>query len=317
MMDIAEGISAFDAEWASDSPFVAAHTSGSTGTPKEIRLPKADMRLSARATLSFFGISADGRIGAALSPEYIAGKMMIVRARESGCSLVMLPAERRPDLHGVVPLDLLAIVPAQIDGVLAQLREIKEVRNLLVGGSPMTRAQRRTLVASGIRAWESYGMTETFSHVALRRIVADENSPFEGMPGITFELDSRGCLCVVAPAFSWGRLVTNDCAELVDSRHFRWKGRYDNVIVSGGIKLHPEALEREYAPALAGMEYYVCGRQDEEWGTAAVLVVEGPEVKDLDKRIASVVANRRHLPKAIIFKERFARTSNGKLIRTC
>ncbi len=297
MMDIAEGISAFDAEWASDSPFVAAHTSGSTGTPKEIRLPKADMRLSARATLSFFGISADGRIGAALSPEYIAGKMMIVRARESGCSLVMLPAERRPDLHGVVPLDLLAIVPAQIDGVLAQLREIKE--------------------ASGIRAWESYGMTETCSHVALRRIVADENSPFEGMPGITFELDSRGCLCVVAPAFSWGRLVTNDCAELVDSRHFRWKGRYDNVIVSGGIKLHPEALEREYAPALAGMEYYVCGRQDEEWGTAAVLVVEGPEVKDLDKRIASVVANRRHLPKAIIFKERFARTSNGKLIRTC
>lgn len=317
MMETSEGIHAFEAEWASDSGYVVAHTSGSTGKPKEILLSKTDMKVSARATISFFGLSENSRIGAALSSEYIAGKMMIVRARECGCDLVMLPAVRRPELRAYAPLDLFAIVPAQIDGVLAQMRETGVIRNLLIGGSSLTRAQRHAIVESEISAWESYGMTETCSHVALRRVVADENYPFEGMPGVSFEVDDRGCLCIVAPAFSWKRIVTNDCVELVDSRHFRWKGRYDNVIVSGGIKLHPESLEREYAPALTGMEYYVCGRPDEEWGTAAVLVIEGPEVSGLDTKIASVVTNRRHLPKAIIFKDRLARTENGKLIRTC
>ncbi len=304
-------------EWLSDSDAVVAHSSGSTGKPKEIHLLKADMRVSAHATLNFFGLNTDSRIAAALSADFIAGKMMIVRALEVGCEHVAIDVSRELCLKDALPLDLLAIVPAQIPSLVAQKDCHAGLKNVLVGGSAMTRMQREALIESGLRAWESYGMTETCSHVALRRVGADESVPFEAMPGIRFERDERACLCILSDCFSWGRLVTNDCVELPDDRHFLFKGRADNAIVSGGLKLHPEELEKEYAQVLDDREYYVCGVPDETWGTAAVLVVEGKEINDLASKIASVVTDRRHLPKAIIYREKLPRTANGKIIRTC
>lgn len=317
MPHIQDRIDAFLREWRSEGEYIVAHTSGSTGKPKEIRLPKRDMRASARATVSFFGLGKTSRIAAALSPDFIAGKMMCVRAEVAGCSLVATDVSRELKLDGALPLDLLAIVPAQIPSLVANATAREAIANVLVGGAAMSREQRRALVESGIRAWESYGMTESCSHVALRRVSLDERLPFEAMPGISFETDERGCLCVVSEKFSWGKLVTNDCVTLLDARHFLFKGRADNAIVSGGLKLHPEELEKEYAPALAGREYYVCGRPDATWGSAVVLVVEGEEIPGLDTKIASVVGDRRRLPKAIVYKDSLPRTANGKLIRTC
>lgn len=315
MMDIEKLIADFRREWNSESEYVEAHTSGSTGAPKPIRLLKADMRASARATVDFFGLSADSRIAAALSPQYIAGKMMIVRAEVSGAALVAVGVERCPDLEGAVPLDLLAIVPAQIEGLLGG-EDLRGVRNVLIGGAPMTPAQREAVVRSGVCAWESYGMTETCSHVALRRVSEEGDRPFEAMPGIRFGLDGRGCLRVISEAFSWKELTTNDCVELLDERHFLWRGRYDNVIISGGLKLHPELLEKEYEPALGGREYYVCGREDAQWGCVAVLVVQGDgDAGALMKRLEGAVRERRHLPKEILFVREVPRTANGKIIR--
>lgn len=314
MEDIIRAIEDFRREWRSVNPYILAHTSGSTGKPKTIRLAKSDMAVSARATLAHFGINRESRIAAALSPEYIAGKMMIVRGELAACGVVPVPVESCPDLSHVGHLDILAIVPAQIDGVL---RQSADIANLLIGGAPMDEVQRAAVVASGICAWESYGMTETCSHVALRRVTDDLDSPFIAMPGISFATDTRGCLRILSDEFSWRELVTNDCVELIDARSFRWKGRFDNVIISGGLKLHPEILEKEYAPALGGRNFYVCGRPDAKWGTAVVLVVEGDSIEGLDKKIASVVADRRRLPKAIIYKSGLPRTPNGKIIRTC
>lgn len=314
-MDVRNKIEEFRREWASDSDFIVAHTSGSTGVPKQICLLKDDMIASARATVRFFRLNAGSRIAAALSPDYIAGKMMIVRSMVCGCELVEIGVERSPDLSGALPLDLFAVVPAQIDGLISRPAMLSTVRNVLIGGAPMTKDQRSKVVASGMTAWESYGMTETCSHVALRPVVEDESVPFVAMPGISFGTDSRGCLRIFSESFSWRELVTNDCVELIDSSHFRWEGRYDNVIISGGLKLHPEVLEKEYAPAIGNREFYVCGRPDPKWGTVAVLVVEGPVMQGLDVEIAAVVTDRRHLPKDIIFKENLKRTANGKIIR--
>ncbi|MDE6311996.1 MAG: AMP-binding protein [Muribaculaceae bacterium] len=316
-MDSRQKIDAFLNEWHSDTDFIFAHSSGSTGKPKEIRLPKDDMKASARATVEFFGLNKQSRIAASLSADYIAGKMMIVRALEAGCEHVAIDVSRELRLADVLPLDLLAIVPAQIPSLVSQHSIFSGLKNILVGGSSMTRAQRRMLLDSGLRAWESYGMTETCSHVALRPVCDDESQPFEAMPGIRFETDERGCLCILSDRFSWQRLVTNDCVELLDDRHFLFKGRADNAIVSGGLKLHPEELEKEYAPALPGREYYVCGHPDETWGSAVVLVVEGDGIPDLEEKIASVVTDRRRLPKTIIYKDELPRTDNGKIIRTC
>ncbi|MDE6276563.1 MAG: AMP-binding protein [Muribaculaceae bacterium] len=318
MAEITEKIESFRKEWESETPYILAHTSGSTGKPKEIRLPKSDMIASAKATIELFGLNSGSRIAAALSPEFIAGKMMCVRAQVARCTLVAVePARQNLNLDAALPLNLLAIVPTQIPSLMARRDYTERISNLLVGGSAMTRAQRELLVDSGIRAWESYGMTESCSHVALRRVSRDESLPFEAMPGISFETDDRGCLCVKSENFSWELLRTNDCVELLDEHHFIFKGRADNAIVSGGLKLHPEELEKEYAPAIGEREFYVCGRPDDTWGAVAVLVVEGGKIEGLDKKIASVVDDRRRLPKAIIYKEKLPRTANGKLIRTC
>lgn len=303
-------------EFRNPSEFIEARTSGSTGKPKPIKLLKSDMRASARATVRFFALGPESRIGTALSADYIAGKMMAVRALEAGCELVELPVAREFDLEPFLPLDFIAIVPAQIPALISHSPEaLRRIGNVLVGGAPMDDAQRAMLVASGLKAWESYGMTETCSHVAVRPVSSDCALPFEAMPGISFAVDSRGCLCIESENFSWRRIVTNDCVELLDGRHFLWRGRVDNVVISGGLKLHPEELEREYAPALEGVEYCVVGRPDSRWGSAVVLVVEGAERDGIMQALESVVRYRRHLPKKIEFRARIPRTPNGKIRR--
>lgn len=310
-MEIKREIERFLDEWNDDKDYIAAHTSGSTGTPKEIRLLKEDMRRSAQSTIRFFSLSSASRIGAALSHEYIAGKMMVVRSIEASCALEIIKPEMSPEIE--VEMDLLAIVPAQIEGVIPQKNKVK---NLLVGGAPLTADQRKILVESGIKGWESYGMTETCSHVAIRQITRDEGEPFIAMPSISFSKDERGCLVIHSDAFSWKVLRTNDCVDLIDRMSFRWLGRYDNVINSGGIKIFPEQLEKEYAPAIPGRRFFVTSLPDKTWGQAIVLVVEGEEIQGLKEALSSLVANRKHLPKKILYKTKLDETPNGKIIRS-
>lgn len=308
-------ISDFLKEWRSALPYVTAHTSGSTGVPKEIRLLKSDMERSARATCRFFNIGPKSTLLLPLSPDYIAGKMMIVRAEVSGANLIaetpsMMPLQKD---YGV-DIDLLPIVPSQLSGVLAS-PYIRRVKALLAGGAPLSPAQEEATRNAGIPLYASYGMTETCSHVALRNVTAGEEF-FTFLPGITGSTDSRGCLVLGMPGFSFGKLVTNDIVELSgDSTRFRWLGRFDNVIISGGVKLHPEEIEHVIAP-LFNQQFFIAGRPDDTWGTVAVLCVEGT-VADTEQLTAAMrrLLPPRSVPKEIISVPEFARTSSGKVIR--
>lgn len=298
-------------EWRNSSDYVCAHTSGSTGRPKEIRLLKSDMRSSAAATNSFFGIGANSVLGIPLSADYIAGKMMAVRAELSGARLLELPVSNEIKLTEHV--DLLAVVPSQLPSLLTSpdMREL--ISCLLIGGAAPSEEICRKITAAGYNAYISYGMTETCSHVALAE-VADANRVFRAMPGISFETDARGCLRIVAPAFSFGTLQTNDVVELLDARSFMWRGRADGVINSGGLKFFPEELERDYAPALQGCEYYAVGLPDRKWGQCIALVVEGPS-DGIFERLEQTISDRRRLPRRIISVESLPRTANGKIRR--
>lgn len=310
-------IESFIAEWQSDSSFIEAHTSGSTGTPKAILLRKSDMEASARATNARFGIDAASVLALPLSVDYIAGKMMVVRALTAGCRLVELPLSNEiiiPD--DISRIDLLPVVPSQIQSLLRQPHLSLKIRNLLIGGAAPSPDDCHKLVLSGYNAFISYGMTETCSHVALAH-ADDSRRVFRAMPGITFETDDDGRLVINAPAFSFGHLLTNDLVTLLSPDAMIWRGRADGVINSGGIKLIPEELEALYRDFLGGYDFFVTGIKDDIWGEAVTLVIESPEdeADSIMRTLRQSIADHRRVPKSVIAVPELARTSNGKIRR--
>ncbi len=297
-------------EWHNASNTVEAHTSGSTGKPKRIELLKSDMRASAEATINYFGINRESILAIPLSADYIAGKMMAVRADMAGCRLLELPVSNTVSIDTSV--DLLAVVPSQIPSLLESTRPTL-VKNLLIGGAPLSDDMESRIVAAGFNAYIGYGMTETCSHVALRKL--GEDGSFKAMDGISFSTDSRGCLVIHSSQFSWKELVTNDMVELVSSQSFKWLGRADNVVISGGLKLHPELLEKEYARLIPGLPpFYLTGEANEKWGQCLVMVAENPS-EGLLEQIRLMLDDRRKAPQKIVAVEELPRTANGKVRR--
>lgn len=302
-------------EWYASSPYITARTSGSTGTPKEIRLPKADMIVSAEATCRYFGIDSSSLLYMPLSADYIAGKMMIVRAIVSGATLQVVspasdPLPEKPAAH----VSLLPVVPAQIDRLLSSpWRDM--ITGIIVGGAPLTSSQETALSTLVSEVYATYGMTETCSHVALRSVSRGCDF-FEAMPGVSFSQDSRGCLVIDAHAYSWKSLVTNDVVRLLDSRRFEWMGRADNIINSGGVKIVPEEIERLLAPHLGARPFYITSRPSVRWGEELVMVVEDASL-DAGALLSALREHFSHriLPKEIYCFPSLPRTSSGKIIR--
>ena len=275
-------VAAFLDEWFAPSDFVWGHTSGSTGTPKPVRLLKRDMEASARLTNDFFDITCRSVMLLCLSPDYIAGKMMIVRALLSGA-------------------DLLVVTPS----------------SLIIGGAPLSPGTEVELEKLPVDMYATYGMTETVSHVALRRI-GDSLSLYCALDGISFSIDERNCLIIHAPHFSVKEFVTNDVVELVDSRNFRWIGRYDHVINTGGIKVFPELIEKKIA-GLFTRRFFVTSCDDLKWGESVALVIEGEALsleqeKILLEKIRAKV-NKYEFPRKVLYVQKFKETSSGKVIR--
>lgn len=303
----------FAEEWRSPLRYVTAHTSGSTGTPKEIRLSKHDMELSAKATIDFFGIRRGDLLATPLAADYIAGKMMAVRAFIAGATLLDERPSRKP-LSGVTEnVKLAAIVPQQIEGLVDAPCPIEHV---IVGGAPVSPEAER-LAASRVTTawWATYGMTETCSHVALRRF---GESCYTALPGVIFTTDRRGCLVINRKGASWSPVTTNDIVTLLSPASFVFRGRADNAIISGGLKIHPEEVEQIIAPAFDGRRFYITGIPSERWGEEPLLVVEGAADSDGGKALVeacAALAGRVKRPRSVRFIPQFKLTSSGKIIR--
>lgn len=314
----------FQTEWLNGESFVVCHTSGSTGTPKEIRLEKDFMKESAVRTVSFFGISATSRLHTCLDFRYIASKMMTVRAEMAGCRLTSEPPSNKP-LASIAPeeeISLLSIVPSQMIWLLDNEGSWSGIRNVLVGGAPVSPLLRRRIALSSYCVWESYGMTETASHIALRRI-SDGEAPFRTLPGITVALSDDGCLTVNIG----GRnpLRTTDLAEVLSDTEFRILGRADHCVNTGGVKVIPELLESLLGPFIA-FDYCISSVDDAKWGERLVIVVETHETGYSDAFLKKAVAVRLSqykklldlgvkTPKEVICVSSLPHTANGKLDR--
>lgn len=300
--------------WNNESLSITAHTSGSTGKPKLIELPKSDMLVSAQATCKFFGINKSSTLVLPLSVNYIAGKMMVVRSIVSGATLWIEPPSNRPLIRDYGMIDLLPIVPSQANWFYENPQLFKSVKNIIVGGGALTPEQEGRFHNQPCNVYASYGMTETCSHVALRNISAKEVC-YTALPEISFETDSRECLVIVAPKYSFKRLVTNDIVELVNPKQFIWKGRYDNVINTGGIKVFPEEIEKQLS-SLIDVPFYIIGRPSAQWGEEVVLYIESSPIDttEIIKKARNIL-NPYCVPKAVIVKSQFYRTESGKIKR--
>lgn len=308
----------FAREWDNGLPYVVARTSGSTGVPKEVRLLKSDMLLSATATVSFFGIDASSVLFCPLSARYIAGKMMMVRSRIAGCSLIAVPPSAHPS-EWVCPalpdrIDLMCVVPSQVEELMSDKLISRRLRNLIVGGAPLAPQLERRLADAQWRSYVTYGMTETCSHVALRRV---GELLYRALPGIRFSTDERGCLVIDAEGFGFGRLVTNDVVELQGNSSFVWLGRADFAINSGGVKFHPEQLEK-LLEGEVNAPFFFRAMPHPRWGEAVEMVVERSAHTPSE---ASLLDSCRRLlppyavPSAVTFVDSLPYNSNGKLCR--
>lgn len=307
-------------EWSSFGDTVSGQTSGTTGIPQKVELQKKDMIASARLTNDFFGIKASSSMFLCLSPDYIAGKMMLVRAMIAGADLITVKPSSSPLVGIDIPLDFAAMVPMQVQESLSHdfTRErLKNIKSLIIGGAAVSSLLEQRLAKLPIRSYATYGMTETVSHVALRKLDG-KTKEYAAIGDVWFSQDARGCLIINAPHLSHRVFETNDVVQLIDNYHFIWLGRYDNVINSGGVKLFPEKIEQKISPFISS-RFFLTSQSDERLGERLVLVIEGKrwdheKVELFKKKIAHVLTPY-ECPKLILFKKHFQETYSGKIIR--
>ncbi len=310
-------------EWNSPCDTITVHTSGSTGKPKAIRVEKSRMRASAAKTCRFLSLRRGDTALLCMSLDYIAGKMMVVRSIVGGMKLISVTPSSHP-LRGIAsPPHFAAMVPMQVYSSMQdpeELDTLRHIRHLIIGGGAVDPGMARMLKSFPNAVWSTYGMTETLSHIALRRLSGDMASdyytPFEG---VALRQDDDGCLVVDAPDVCPATLHTNDIVEFhPDGVRFRIIGRKDNVIVSGGVKIHIEEVEQMLAPHLA-CDFAVSKRPDPRFGEVAVLVLanKGEKKRETDSvwKIISECLPRYWRPKEIIPVPAIPRTATGKIAR--
>lgn len=285
----------FVSDWQSDSPTLLVHTSGSTGKPKPMLVEKRRMEASARITCGFLGLRAGDTALLCMPLDFIAGKMVVVRSLVWGLRLMAVEPSGHP-LKGLTESPTFAaMVPMQVYNSLKveeERRLLRDIKHLIIGGGAINRDMAEALRGFPNAVWSTYGMTETLSHIALRRLSGAEASEwYEPFDGVGVTTNANGCLVIDAPAVCAQPLVTNDIAEIApDGRRFRIRGRRDNVVCSGGLKLQIEEMEARLQPHL-NVPYMISKRPDDKFGEAVVLLA----VTDDMESVCEVC--RKHMPR--------------------
>lgn len=304
-------------EWHNGRDTLLVHTSGSTGTPKPLWVEKRRMEASARITCEFLGLHEGDTALLCMPLDYIAGKMMVVRALTCGLKLVSITPSGHPLQSVTETIDFAAMVPMQVYNSLqvAEERErLMQIHHLIIGGGAVDDNLAAELAGFPNSVWSTYGMTETLSHIALRRLNGPEASEwYTPFPSVSLSLTDEGCLIIDAPLVCAERLTTNDMAEIDPQGRFRILGRKDNVVCSGGIKIQIEKVERMLKPHLKA-PFLITKCKDKRFGEAVVLLTESDNLVAIEKICADVLP-RFWQPRRCLQVERLPLTETGKPAR--
>lgn len=316
-------IDEFLAEWQDDKKTVLVHTSGSTGNPKPIWVEKQRMLNSARITCDYLGLKPGDTALLCMSLDFIGGKMMVVRSIERNLCLIVERANGHPlsdesllmDSRQALTasIDFAAMVPMQVYNSLQVPKErerLSQIKHLIIGGGGIDETLEQELLTMPNAIWSTYGMTETLSHIALRRLNGPEASEwYHPFAGVTVSLNEDNCLVIDAPEVCKIPLVTHDIAE-ISEKGFRIKGRLDNVICSGGIKIQIEEVERDLK-AVVDAPFMIAKKKNEKFGEIAILLTESSDLASIEK-VCREILPKYWVPKEYIHVESLPLTETGK-----
>lgn len=322
-----EKVISFLQDWFSDSKTVSVQTSGSTGIPKVFEIEKKRMLSSSKMTCDFLGLKEGDTALLCLPVQYISGKMMLVRAIERKLKVIISVPSSAPEISE--NLEFCAMTPLQVQNSLDKIHFIK---NLIIGGAAVSEKLKNEISTtlqfsnSPTRIFETYGMSETLSHIAFKQISPIQEECFTIFNDVEISVDERNCLKIFAPKINPEILQTNDIVELMhfdsaqcDKKQFKFLGRFDNVINSGGVKIFAEELESLVKKHI-DRDLVFLGKPDETLGEKLVLVIEDASTPLSMTEIKSQISNLKfpskfHSPKEILFLEKFPRAENGKVLR--
>ncbi|MEO1050118.1 MAG: AMP-binding protein [Bacteroidota bacterium] len=316
-------------QWLNGQNTFTIHTSGSTGKPKPINISRKQMELSARLTGEALQLAPDYNALVCLNTAYIAGQMMLVRCFTLGLNPFVVTPSATPltQLPKGISIDFTAFVPYQMQQMLGDSdlsNRLDKLKGIIIGGAPIGLSLLQRLENMQAPVYATYGMTETVSHIALRRLNGTDKSPyFKTQPGVTISTDERGCLTIQSELTNGQLLITNDLVKLVSSDQFEWLGRIDNVINSGGVKIQVEQVELKAGKALLTMNvpnrFLIIGVPDEQLGEKVVMVIEGTPLENeqqskLESKLEEVLSKYEQ-PKVIHYLPEFVETETGKVKR--
>lgn len=317
----------FCKSWLAGNETFFQQSSGSTGTPKTIELHRNQMIVSATATGDFFNVNESIRLLCCLNPAYIAGKMMLVRAMVWNCEIDLTEPTSDPlrEIDEENLPDFVAMVPLQVQTIIEEpesLEKLRKIKHIIIGGAPLSEKLKSQIVSNRINAFQTYGMTETVSHVALAKIDSG-TLVYQTLKNVEIGQDDRGALWVKSPMSGSEGIQTNDLVETKSENSFVWLGRADFVINSGGVKIHPELLGAKAESVIAGFfpdsAFFFYGLKDPKLGEKLTLFIESDpknsEKAKLLQRELKLKLDRLEVPKEIHLLPKFEITSSGKLDR--
>jgi O-succinylbenzoic acid--CoA ligase len=315
----------FCIQWLNDKSTFEITTSGSTGLPKPITIRRQAMIASAEATANALGLLPGMTSLVCLDTSFIAGMMMLVRCLNTGMNMIVEEPSANP-LKGLgdTEVDFAALVPYQVVTILQspERSRLAAIGTIILGGAAVSPELRQQVSDLPGGCYATFGMTETLSHIALQKLNGlSKQETFHTLDGIKISVDARGCLVIDANYLD-EVVVTNDLVELVNAKEFKWLGRYDNIINSGGVKVIPEKIEGVVANWMAARRYsnrfFVAGVGHSQLGEQVVLFMEGTLPKEDEHALLNslrTALGKYELPGRVFYKEHFVETKSGKIDR--
>jgi o-succinylbenzoate---CoA ligase len=301
-------------------------TSGSTGKPKPIVFTREQCIKSAQQTIRAFGLKKGDNFLCCLDISYVAGFMMIIRALDAGANIYLTKADRNPFLKTAtnVKFDFAAFVPYQLQSIIEETPEnivrLDDMKAIIIGGGAISGSNKELFQQIQSPLYHTYGMTETLTHVALKRINGkNPESTFKALPAVSFSKDPRDCLVIKTPILT-DEIVTNDIVNLISETEFEYLGRIDHVINSGGYKIHPQLVEQKIEALISDLfhtsNYFIFTADDVKFGQHAELMIEGDTNRSKINRLKEELIKLLHpyeVPKEIHFCRKFVLTRTGKV----
>ncbi|NME68419.1 AMP-binding protein [Flammeovirga aprica] len=293
--DFIDNILVFCFEWLNGKEEFTLQTSGSTGTPKSITVTRNQMISSATATTKILNLRNGNNALCCLNTDYIAGKMMIVRALVADLNLWIFAPSAHPFKHPFLPpFDFVALAPLQVQcslDVPEEMEQLQKVKNIIIGGAPISSHLENKIIEllESSKVYMTYGMTESVSHIALKSISAESDQLYHTLEGVSIGQDERDCLHIIAPMTDYQRIQTNDVVKIVARDTFEWLGRVDNIINSGGVKIQVEKIENCISKILEKMDYaainlFIGALPHDSLGEEANLFIEGISLTESEKK---------------------------------